>query len=268
MSSTGPTLRCLVVEDETGTREELAGLLRSMPEIVDVTTAATGADAVRLLGTHEFHAAFLDILMPGLDGMDVARVLSNLARPPAIVFVTASEAHAVDAFGVGAVDYLLKPIRAERLAEAVSRILALRRPDPVPDPDDELDVVQIEVGRRTVFVRRDDIQFVEAQGDYVRLCTAEDSHLIRLSLSYLEDIWASAGFTRTHRGYLVAVPWVRDLRVTNSAGLVAVTPAGDVPVSRRHTRALKERLLAAARESHPMTRGTGGSTASRPRGEE
>lgn len=258
MTGSSATLRSLIVEDESQTRAELTGLLHDIPEIAEVSTAATGADAIRLLGTHAFDAAFLDILMPGLDGMDVARVLNNLSAPPAIVFVTASETHAVDAFGIGAVDYLLKPIRPERLAEAVSRIVALRRPQPAPPSDDNLDVVQIEVGNRTVFVRRNDVQYVEAHGDYVRLCTAQDAHLIRLSLSHLEEIWAPAGFIRTHRGYLVAVPWVQDLRVTTSAGLVAVTPAGDVPVSRRHTRALKQQLLAAARKNYPVGRSTTG----------
>lgn len=250
---TDPTVRALhalVVEDETFTREELAEMLAELPEIGRVTQADSGEAAVRLLGTETFDAVFLDISMPGLDGMEVARVLHMLSDPPAIVFVTASERHAVEAFGIGAADYLLKPIRPERLAEAAARVRALRRTPAAAGPaaPDELSVVQIETGRHTVFVRRDDIQFAEAHGDYVRLHTGQDSHLIRLSLSYLEEVWGPAGFVRAHRGYLVAVRWVRDLRVTSSAGLLACTPAGDVPVSRRHARALKERLLAAVRD--------------------
>ncbi|MEV2274398.1 LytTR family DNA-binding domain-containing protein [Nocardiopsis sp. NPDC049922] len=240
-------LRVLVVEDEASTRQEMAALLGDMPEVAEVLVAENGATAVRLLGTTSIDAAFLDILMPGLTGMDVARVLSVLSEPPSIVFVTASEAHAVEAFGIGAVDYLLKPIRPERLAEAVGRIAQLRRPADAAPPAEDLHVVQIDSGRRTVFVKRDDVQFVEAQGDYVRLHTADGTHLIRLSLSYLEEVWAAAGFVRVHRGYLIAIPWVRDLRVTSSSGLVAGTPAGDVPVSRRHGRHLREQLMEAAR---------------------
>lgn len=242
-----PELRVLVVEDEASTRQEMASLLGDMPEVAEVLVADNGATAVRLLGTTTIDAAFLDILMPGLDGMDVARVLSVLSEPPSIVFVTASEAHAVEAFGIGAVDYLLKPIRPERLAEAVGRIAQLRRPGGGAPPAEDLHVVQIDTGRRTVFVKRDDVQFVEAQGDYVRLHTADGGHLIRLSLSYLEEVWAPAGFVRVHRGFLIAIPWVRDLRVTSSSGLVAGTPAGDVPVSRRHGRHLRAQLLEAAR---------------------
>ncbi|MBN3928411.1 response regulator transcription factor [Streptomyces verrucosisporus] len=246
-------LRVLVVEDETSTREELADLLADTPEVGEVYAAESGARAVQLLGATAFDAVFLDISMPGLDGMDVARVISQLSAPPSIVFVTASESHAIEAFGIGAVDYLLKPVRPERLAESVARIGATGRAaagggaDEVGGPRDELAVVQIDHGRRTVFVRRDDVQFVEAHGDYIRLHTGQGTHLIRLSLSYLEEIWAPAGFVRVHRGYLVAVGWVHDLRVTSSSGLVACTPAGDVPVSRRHARSLKEQLLEAAR---------------------
>ena len=125
-------LRVLVVEDESSTRQEMAALVGDMPEVAEVLTADNGAEAVRLLGTTTIDAAFLDILMPGLDGMDVARVLSVLSDPPSIVFVTASEAHAVEAFGIGAVDYLLKPIRPERLAESVggSRNCAVPRAPP------------------------------------------------------------------------------------------------------------------------------------------
>jgi DNA-binding LytR/AlgR family response regulator len=245
--TTHPRLRVLVVEDEASTRQELAAMLGAAPEVAAVSEADGGEAAVRLLGTETYDAVFLDISMPGLDGMEVARVLSMLSAPPAIVFVTASEHHAVQAFGIGAADYLLKPIRQERLAEAVARVAAPRRPAPRPAGGEELSVVQIDTGRHTVFVHRDVIQFAEAHGDYVRLYTAEDSHLIRLSLSYLEEVWAPAGFVRAHRGYLVAVRWVTDLRVTSSSGLLARTPAGDVPVSRRHARALKERLLAAVR---------------------
>ncbi|MDB1087474.1 LytTR family DNA-binding domain-containing protein [Streptomyces sp. ACA25] len=242
-------MRVLVVEDETFTREELADMLAGLPGITEVTAADSGESAVRLLGTKSYDAVFLDISMPGLDGMEVARILGMLSAPPAIVFVTASESHAVEAFGIGAADYLLKPIRPERLAEAVSRVRSLHRsgPEPEAQPVDDLAVVQIETGRHTVFVHRDDIQFAEAHGDYVRLHTADDAHLIRLPLSHLEEVWGPAGFVRAHRGYLVAVRWVRDLRVTSSSGLLASTPAGDVPVSRRHARTLKERLLSAVR---------------------
>lgn len=240
-------LRILVVEDEPSTRAELAGQLAEQPSVGDVQCAAGGDEAVRLLGEGTFDAAFLDIAMPGLTGIDVARILRRLSHPPAIVFVTAYDNHAVEAFGLGAVDYLLKPFRPERLAEAVARIGRRSGPAPAGDKADDLAVVQVELAGRTVFVRRDDIAYAEAHGDYVRLHSGEHSHLLRQSLTYLEEVWDAAGFVRAHRSFLVNLAAITELRVTSTAGLVAVTGAGEVPVSRRHSRLLRERLLQAVR---------------------
>ncbi len=257
-------LRVLVVEDEPSTRAELAGQLAEQPCVADIVCAAGGGDAVRLLGSGSFDAAFLDIAMPGIDGMDVARVLTRLSDAPAIVFVTAYDNHAVEAFGLGAVDYLLKPFRPERLAEAVARIDHHRSGAASGgDKADDLAVVQVELAGRTVFVRRDDIAYAEAHGDYVRLHIGpasrpplapgrpdsgrRESVLLRQSLTYLEHVWDEAGFVRAHRSYLVNLAAITELRVTSTAGLVAVTDAGEVPVSRRHSRLLRERLLQAVR---------------------
>ncbi|THV38661.1 LytR/AlgR family response regulator transcription factor [Glycomyces buryatensis] len=241
-------IRVLVVEDEPSTRTELAGQLAQLPAVGDVVVAAGGDEAVRLLGSGSFDAAFLDIAMPGLNGIDVARILKRLSDPPAIVFVTAYENHAIEAFGLGAVDYLLKPFRPERLAEAVARIDHHRSgPAPTGEKPDDLAVIQVELAGRTVFIRRDDIAYAEAHGDYVRLHSGQDSHLLRQSLTYLEQAWDAAGFVRAHRSFLINLAAVTELRVTSTAGLVAVTGAGEVPVSRRHSRLLRERLLEAAR---------------------
>jgi DNA-binding LytR/AlgR family response regulator len=241
-------LRVLVVEDEPSTRIELAGQLAELPSVGEVVAAAGGDEAVRLLGSGSFDAAFLDIAMPGLNGMDVARILRRLSDPPEIVFVTAYDNHAVEAFGLGAADYLLKPFRPERLAEAVARIGGRRSGPAVGDKADDLAVVQVELAGRTVFVRRDDIAYAEAHGDYVRLHSTQGSHLLRQSLTYLEQVWDAAGFVRAHRSFLINLAAVTELRVTSTAGLVAVTEPGEVPVSRRHSRLLRERLLQAARE--------------------
>jgi DNA-binding LytR/AlgR family response regulator len=241
-------LRVLVVEDEPSTRAELAVQLAEQPSVGEVVSAAGGDEAVRLLGSGTFDAAFLDIAMPGLTGMDVARILKRLSDPPEIVFVTAYDNHAVEAFGLGATDYLLKPFRPERLAEAVARIGGRRSAPAVGDKADDLAVVQVELAGRTVFVRRDDIAYAEAHGDYVRLHSNQGSHLLRQSLTYLEQVWDAAGFVRAHRSFLINLAAVTELRVTSTAGLVAVTEAGEVPVSRRHSRLLRERLLQAARE--------------------
>jgi two-component system LytT family response regulator len=116
----------------------------------------------------------------------------------------------------------------------------------VPPPVDALAAVPVELAGRTRYVRRDDVRFVEAHGDYVRLHTPSGAHLVRIPISRLEEHWEHAGFSRVHRSYLLAVHAVRELRSDLSGGLLAHTDVGDVPVSRRHARELREQLLDAA----------------------
>lgn len=121
-------LRVLAVDDEAPALDELTFLLGEHPAVGEVIGASDATEALRLLSEQSVDAAFLDISMPGLNGMELATVLARYATPPALVFVTAHDDRAVQAFDVGAVDYLLKPLRARRLAQAIERVLA-SRPD-------------------------------------------------------------------------------------------------------------------------------------------
>ncbi|MEV6294993.1 LytR/AlgR family response regulator transcription factor [Streptomyces sp. NPDC004059] len=246
-------LSVLVVEDEPLSLDELVHLLHGVPGVGRVLAVPDAMSALKLLRHREFDAAFLDIGMPGLDGMELAAVLSRLARPPAVVFVTASQAHAVDAFGIGAVDYLLKPASAGRVRQALDRVRRARAASAPPaaapfEPAGDLAVLKVESAGRTRYVRREEVRFVEAHGDHVRLDTRDGRFLVRMTLSTLERSWSRAGFVRVHRGYLLALRAVEDLRTDAVGQLVAHTAGGDVPVSRRHARQLKEELFAAARE--------------------
>ncbi|WP_232376101.1 LytR/AlgR family response regulator transcription factor [Amycolatopsis aidingensis] len=240
-------LHVLAVDDVPAALEDLCQLLRDAPEVERVTAAADPLGALRMIRGERFDAVFLDIAMPGLDGLELAALLGKLAEPPVIVFVTAYDEHAVAAFGVGAVDYLLKPVRAERLADALARVGRIAPAgEPADDQPDALAALPVESGGRTRYVRRDEVRFAEAHGDYVRLHTPSGVHPVRMPISRLEEYWANAGFARTHRGYLVALEAVRELRSDSVGGLLAHTDLGDVPVSRRHARQLRERLLRAA----------------------
>ena len=239
-------LRVLVADDEAPAREELAWLLGHHPSVTTVHTASSGAEVLKALEDLDVDALFLDIRMPGLDGLDVARVLARFKAPPKVVFVTAYDEHAVEAFDLRAVDYLLKPVRAERLAEAVRRVVdALGAgTDPVPTDDDE--TIAVELGGVTRFVQRSDVRFVEAQGDYARLHTAGESHLLRVPLTTLEQQWAAAGFVRIHRSHLVSLRHIDEMRVDSGHWTVRV--GGDVlQVSRRHSRELRDMLVRQAR---------------------
>ncbi|HET8970319.1 MAG TPA: LytTR family DNA-binding domain-containing protein, partial [Candidatus Nanopelagicales bacterium] len=171
------------------------------------------------------------------------RLLGRFEIRPAVVFVTAYEQFAVDAFELAAVDYLLKPVDGRRLTEALDRVVAARS-GPVPRSSEEV-VVAVEQAGRTLYVRRDTVQWVEAHGDYVRLHTAEGNHLVRIALTTLERDWADAGFVRIHRSLLVSLPQVEELRV--ESGHTTVRLGGAVlTVSRRHAGTVRE-LLARTR---------------------
>jgi DNA-binding LytR/AlgR family response regulator len=229
------SLRVVVVDDEAPARSELAFLLGHDPRIGAVRCAASAAEALEVVAAEPIDAVFCDVRMPGMDGVALARVLGGFAHRPRIVFVTAYDEHAVDAFELRAVDYLVKPVRPARVAEAVRRLCPA--PQGAEEPEE---TVPVELAGVTRFVRRSQVLFVEAQGDYARLHTAEGSHLVRLSLVTLEQRWAD--FARIHRSTLVALAQVRELKMVDGHCTVRV---GDVElvVSRRHTRELRERLL-------------------------
>jgi DNA-binding LytR/AlgR family response regulator len=246
-------LRALLVDDEAPALSELAFLLRRDPRIGEIRTATSGADALRALDARSFDVVFCDIKMPGLDGMDFARVLARFTERPQIVFVTAYDEHAVDAFEVRATDYVMKPVRSDRLTEAVRRVMAARSRSATsgglvpgdevsarPNPTDE--TIPIELGGVTTFIQRSQVLYAEAHGDYARLHTATGSHLVRISLTTLEDRWGASGFVRIHRSTLVSLPQVTEVRMDR--GRCSVRLHGvELQVSRRHTRDLRDRLL-------------------------
>jgi DNA-binding LytR/AlgR family response regulator len=213
---------------------------------------------------------FLDIRMPGLDGLELARVLQQFKVPPPIVFVTAHEAHAVEAFEVRAIDYVLKPVRHERIERALARILAgsvgapvmeaaLAQPPASPVPvaipkSDRADsvaeerTISVETGGRIRFIDRRDVQFVAASGDYVRLHTHDANFLYRAALSALEERWADFGFVRVHRSYLVSLSHIDEVRIEPGRGYVIRIGERVLPVSRRLSANLRARLFTHASE--------------------
>ncbi|WP_031465666.1 LytR/AlgR family response regulator transcription factor [Sciscionella sediminilitoris] len=259
----------LAVDDEQHGLDELRFLLSQHPRVRRVLLAGEAAEALRLIsgGDEEVaarrdakqtavDAVFVDIDMPGLSGTELARVLAALKPgPPAIVFVTGFGQEAVTAFELGAVDYVLKPLKAERLAKAVDRVWADRMHVAGPQPgvpgapqveaeDSNDEVIPVELAGTTKLISRSSVRWVEAQGDYARLHTTEGSHLVRIPLAQLEERWAEAGFVRIHRSYLVAQGLITELRMGTS-GYTVVLGDGEqeLPVSRRHTRDLKDRIV-------------------------
>ncbi|SEG25750.1 two component transcriptional regulator, LytTR family [Actinacidiphila yanglinensis] len=267
-------LQVLAVDDEPPALEELTYLLRGDRRVGRVLAAGGSEEALRLLEDGSTDAVFLDIRMPGLDGLELMRVLGRFAHPPAVVFVTAYEDFAVSAFALNACDYLLKPVGPQRLAEAVRRVAALiegggaapgsapatgtplapgppvpgglpaqgrSATDPPVPPVRSGERIPVDVGGVTRFVSRDEVSYVEAQGDYVRLHTRGGAPLLRIPLSVLEERWGPHGFLRIHRRFLVSLGHVEELR--SDAGHWTVRVAGgELPVSRRHSRELRDLL--------------------------
>jgi DNA-binding LytR/AlgR family response regulator len=240
-------MKILAVDDEAPALDELAFLLRADPRVNKVFTAGDATEALRALRDVDVDVVFLDIRMPGLDGMELARVLRRFARPPAIVFVTAYDNAAADAFDLGAVDYVRKPIQPSRLAEALRRVaMALAVPAEARHEEED-HAIPVELAGTTRMLPRSAVRWVEAQGDYARLHTADGSHLVRVPLATLAERWSDSGFVRIHRSYLVQLRLIDELRMANS-GYVVVLGETELPVSRRHTRDLKDRLVRAAKQ--------------------
>lgn len=237
----------LVVDDERPAAEDLAWELSRDPRVSSVRTATDGTTALAALDAGRLDVVFLDIRMPGLDGLALARVLSRLREPPKVVFVTAHEEYALDAFELAAVDYLLKPVRPERLAEAVRRVTSGGSTDDesagtrVDDAADES--IPVELGGVTRFVPRSQVRWVEAHGDYARLHTGTSSPLVRVSLSTLEQRWARAGFVRVHRSTLVSMSHVEEVRFEPGRALLRLDTGGSLVVSRRHVAALRDLVV-------------------------
>lgn len=261
----------LAVDDEEHGLAELRYLLEQNPKVRRVLTAFDAAEALRVVrgndpelahrakaGLPPVDAVFVDISMPGLSGMELGKVFAAFRSPPALVFVTGLPEEAVNAFELGATDYIVKPARQERVNKAVERVERNQRrvftqqveAQPPAEPRDE-EVIPVELAGTTKLVPRSSVRYVEAQGDYARLYTSEGSHLVRVPLAQLEERWADAGFIRIHRSYLVALPLVTELRMSSSGYTVVLgtgPDAKELPVSRRHTRDLKDRLVRAPKQ--------------------
>ena len=159
------TLRVLAVDDERPALDDLARVLRAQPAVSEVATAESGEEALHALaGGEHYDAVFLDVRMPGLDGVELARVLRRFASPPALIFVSAYESAAVEAFELRALDYLMKPVSRSRVAEALARV--------EQRPADAMETLAVDVpGGGTRLVRREDVLYLQSHGDYVRVVT-------------------------------------------------------------------------------------------------
>jgi DNA-binding LytR/AlgR family response regulator len=242
-------LRALVVDDERPALEELRYSLREADPTVEVETAATALDALRLLKQHRFDAVFVDIQMPGLSGLELVDLVHEFDEPPAVVFVTAYEEYALRAFELRAVDYLLKPVALDRLRETRERLRGGRaRPAAEPEPPGRapgLDKLPVETAGRTVLVDLADIRYAEARDDVVSIRTFDRVYATRFSLHELERRLPTPPFLRIHRAFLANMRNVVEIRpYFNGTYLLKVNDAtgSDLTVSRGRVKDLRSLL--------------------------
>jgi len=257
MSGSGGGLAILAVDDEPRALADIKHLLETSASVDRVATATSAKEALVYLSGGRYDALFLDVHMPEIEGMALARLLRRFADPPAVVFVTGHPDAAVEAFEIQALDFLVKPVSRERLESALDRVEAQSRPAAAaPPPGDGAgppaggpgpDVVAVDnpKGGGKRLVRLETISIAQANGDYARIVCDDGRFLLRTPLSQLEKELSPSGFARVHRAYLVNLTHAVELRAQlNGTAVLIMRDGTEVPVARRNVAALRRRLHA------------------------
>jgi two-component system LytT family response regulator len=242
-------MRALIVDDEELARERVRTLLAAHRDVELAGECANGFEAVREIERLDPDLLFLDIQMPQMDGFGVLEALRDRASLPAVIFVTAYDAYALKAFEVHAVDYLLKPFDRERFEAALDRVRRDRdRGDAglqsvLDDARKRLKRFVIRLPDRIYFIPIEDVDWMEAAGNYVRLHAGRESHLLRETMAHLEETLDAEVFLRIHRSTIVNVTRIRELQPTFGGDyLVTLRNDARLHLSRRYRAAL-DRLL-------------------------
>jgi two-component system response regulator LytT len=234
-------LKAIIVDDEAPARSELRYLLDEVGGVEVVAEAAGVREAIEKLKEYPCDVMFLDINMPEATGLQLAEALQHLKFPPAVVFITAYSEHALDAFNVNAIDYLVKPVETDRLAQAINRVheqVALQV------QAQKSKRIPVEKGRKKIFIEVDKIRYIMARDDYARLQTDTDHYFTNISLAQLEKHLDGYGFFRVHRTYLVNLSMIEEVESATGGTLMLTLKDVDekIPVSRRRVSSLKKTL--------------------------
>lgn len=247
-------IHAVVADDEVLARQKLRQLLRDDHDIEIVGESATALETIELVRAASPELLFLDIHMPGVDGFDVMGALSSQTetQPPHVIFTTAYDQYAVRAFEVHAVDYLLKPFTRERLRTAIQRVREqsqLRQPvqtsanGGTPPVSFYTNRIIFKSRGRILFLPVSDIRWIGAEGNYVRLCTATESHLLRETMARLEERLDPRGFLRVHRSFIVNLQYVKEVRREANGDSVVIMDRGNkVALGRSYRSLLNDQL--------------------------
>jgi two-component system LytT family response regulator len=255
-------LRAIVVDDAPVAREHLEALLGEAPDVDVVASCASGRQAVAAIEAERPDLVFLDLQMPAMNGFEVIREIGP-DRMPAVILVTAHDQYAVDAFDVPAIDYLLKPFSRPRFERALDRarlhftrlragLMADRLNALVKDLDDPgqaSERLMIRSGVRIVYLSPDQIDWIEATGNYVTFHVGVETYLYRETMERMIERFGSSRFLRVHRGHGVNLASVRELRRLEAGRYEVILKNGTrLPLGRLYRDALRRRLTAAAPE--------------------
>ena len=234
-------VRVLIVDDESLARRNVMLLLRRDPDIGAIAECSSGRDAVEEIRKARPDLVFLDVQMPECDGFDVLELLGS-DLPPAIIFVTAYDAHALRAFEAGALDYLLKPFDDARFGRALQRAKEKLAHYPQP-PSRSPERLVVRHQGRVLFLSVADIDWIEAAGYYACLHVGGDTHILRRSLSDLERCLGEEKFIRIHRSVIVNLDRIRGLELQAGGEYeVILRSQARLRLSRRYRKRLEERL--------------------------
>jgi two-component system LytT family response regulator len=250
------TIRTLVVDDEPLARERLTSLLSAEADIDVVAQCRDGEEAVTAIVDHTPDLVFLDVQMPAMNGFDVIDAVGP-ERMPLVIFVTAYDQHALKAFQVRALDYLLKPFDRERFEQALQRARAHIQRDDTGDIGRRLlalvkdlrrdkpktDRLVVKSGGRLFFLRADEIDWIEAAGNYVRLHVGPASHLLRETMNAIEGRLDGEKFIRIHRSRIVNMERIQEMQPwLNGEYAILLRTGTRLTLSRGCREKLQERL--------------------------
>jgi two-component system LytT family response regulator len=240
-------MKALIIDDERLARKELNSLLEDSKEIIVVGEAINADDAYQKILELKPDLLFLDIQMPGKTGFDLLEMLDSV---PHVIFTTAYDEYALQAFDVNALDYLLKPIQKERLQESIEKLIK-KTTESQQDSDEKLEAFKLGVrdqvfvkdGDRCWFVRLSEVRLFESEGNYIKVYFEGNRPMIHKSLNALDEKLDDRAFFRASRKHIINLSWIEKIEPWFNGGLMVQLKGGqNVEVSRRQAARFKEMM--------------------------
>jgi DNA-binding LytR/AlgR family response regulator len=198
-------INCIIVDDEPLARQLIETYIDQIPGIESLGSYQTAKEAFEALHNQDIDVIFLDIEMPGINGLNFIR---SLKKSPKVVFVTAYAEYAVDAFEIEALDYLVKPVTFERFLKAIQKT-GITRSEPVQSPD--ISYIFLKVDRKLVKVSFSDIRYIEASGDYLKVHTTVRNYVVYMTMGKIESLLPASKFIRVHRSTIVNTLFIQGI---------------------------------------------------------